>query len=432
MKIISLKAENIKKLKAVEITPDSNESLVRITGKNGQGKSSVLDSILYALAGGRKIPEMPIRQGRKRGKIKMDLGEIVVERSFTEKGSYLKVLTKDGAEFPKAQEKLSELMQGVSFDPAEFMRMDDKGRIEVIKEITGQGEVFDTLEEDYKTAYEDRKFANRNLKEKQVRLDGMPKPVKVERIDVVALSRELSELADRKRDIDRFRHDKESFIEEIKGLEDRIKELKEDMEANDKKLVELEKGFDLNLATEKKKQLEEAQGINEQAQAYEAYVKAQNEYSEAKAVADEAQTALDTITERKVELIKSAKMPIENLNIEDGKVYVGGIPFEQLSTSEQIRLSFSVAMAINPELKVIRITDGSLLDQDALKIIEGMASEKDYQVWIELVGDDSNGFCIEDGHIKGDDTDYDELEHEAPADPEAKIEASVSLEPENI
>ena len=47
MKIVKLTAENFKRLEAVEITPDGNTVL--ISGRNGQGKSSVLDSILAAL-----------------------------------------------------------------------------------------------------------------------------------------------------------------------------------------------------------------------------------------------------------------------------------------------------------------------------------------------------------------------------------------------
>lgn len=430
MKIISLTAQNIKKLKAVEITPDQKEVMVKITGKNGQGKTSVLDSILWALAGGRKIPAMPIRQGRKRGKIKMDLGELVVERSFTEKGSYLKVLTKDGAEFPKAQEKLGELMQGVSFDPAEFMRMDDKQRIEVIKEITGQGDLFDMLEEDYKVAYDDRKFANRELKEAKARLDGMQEVEKVERIDVSVLATELARLADQKNRIDSLKSDQKMLKERIEDLEASLKGLKDDLKETEEMLKQEEGAFDLKDAQEKKEKLEQSKDINDRAHRYEMYIMAKQAYEEAKLDADKAQSSIDSIAERKAELIKKAKMPIENLTIEEGQVYVNGIPFEQLSTSEQIRLSFSVAMAINPELKVIRITDGSLLDQDALKIIEGMAREKDYQVWIELVGDDATGFCIEDGHIKGDETDYDEPEPEV--DPEAKLEAAEDLEPESL
>ena len=43
MKIVQLTAENVKRLTAVSIAPDGN--LVQITGRNGQGKASVLDAI---------------------------------------------------------------------------------------------------------------------------------------------------------------------------------------------------------------------------------------------------------------------------------------------------------------------------------------------------------------------------------------------------
>lgn len=57
MKIVKLTAENIKRLKAVEITPTG--ALVEVTGKNGQGKSSVLDAIWWALAGAEHIQTVP-------------------------------------------------------------------------------------------------------------------------------------------------------------------------------------------------------------------------------------------------------------------------------------------------------------------------------------------------------------------------------------
>lgn len=84
MKIIELKAENIKKLKAVEIKP--SENLVKITGKNAQGKSSVLDAIFYAIGGKKAIPSKPIRDGETKGSIELDLGDYKVTRTFTERG----------------------------------------------------------------------------------------------------------------------------------------------------------------------------------------------------------------------------------------------------------------------------------------------------------------------------------------------------------
>lgn len=60
-----------------------------------------------------------------------------------------------------------------------------------------------------------------------------------------------------------------------------------------------------------------------------------------------------------------------------------------------------MAMATNPELRVIRILDGSLLDDTNLALITDMATEHDYQVWIERVGTTADGTAvlIEDGQV---------------------------------
>ena len=80
MKIVSLTAENVKKLVAVQIRPDGN--LVQICGKNGQGKTSVLDSIWWALTGTSHIQAAPIRAGANQARIRLDLGDLVVTRTF--------------------------------------------------------------------------------------------------------------------------------------------------------------------------------------------------------------------------------------------------------------------------------------------------------------------------------------------------------------
>jgi hypothetical protein len=93
-------------------------------------------------------------------------------------------------------------------------------------------------------------------------------------------------------------------------------------------------------------------------------------------------------------------MPIEGLSFADDTVLYNGIPFGQCSSAEKLRVSLSMAMALNPELKVIRIMDGSLLDEDNLAIIREMAEAQDYQVWIECVASRPGmGIFIEDGEV---------------------------------
>ncbi|KKK91127.1 hypothetical protein LCGC14_2716070 [marine sediment metagenome] len=107
--------------------------------------------------------------------------------------------------------------------------------------------------------------------------------------------------------------------------------------------------------------------------------------------------------QKKTEAIAAADMPAEGLGLEEGRVFYEGVPFDQCSSAEQLRVSVAIAMAVNPKLKVLRLEEGSLLDENHLEIIAEMAREKDYQVWIERVDDSGSvGIVMEDGMVKAD------------------------------
>lgn len=58
IKISSLRMENVKRVRAVQLEPSEN-GLTIIGGKNGQGKTSVLDAIAWALGGDKYKPSNP-------------------------------------------------------------------------------------------------------------------------------------------------------------------------------------------------------------------------------------------------------------------------------------------------------------------------------------------------------------------------------------
>lgn len=81
-------------------------------------------------------------------------------------------------------------------------------------------------------------------------------------------------------------------------------------------------------------------------------------------------------------------------------VTFNGIPLKQCSTSEQIKISTTMAMTLNPKLRIIRIADGSLIDSNTLATIESFVKDNDYQLWIEKVDETGKvGIYIEDGEI---------------------------------
>jgi hypothetical protein len=136
LRIISLEAENFKRLSAITIRPDG--SLIVISGRNGQGKTSALDAIAAAIGGKKAAPKEPIKQGHARAEINLDLGRFKLKRTFTrhdngEIGSTLVLEQANGARPKTPQALLDDLMGELAFDPLDFLRKAPKDRFDTLK-----------------------------------------------------------------------------------------------------------------------------------------------------------------------------------------------------------------------------------------------------------------------------------------------------------
>ena len=100
--------------------------------------------------------------------------------------------------------------------------------------------------------------------------------------------------------------------------------------------------------------------------------------------------------------IEAAEMPVAGISLSDESVMFNGQPLSQASSAEQLKVSVAMAFALKPRLKICLIRDGSLLDENSLKLVAGMAEEADAQVWLEKVSSDGAGcsVVIEDGMVK--------------------------------
>jgi hypothetical protein len=112
--------------------------------------------------------------------------------------------------------------------------------------------------------------------------------------------------------------------------------------------------------------------------------------------------AMEDIQEEKRILLESADFPVDNMIIEGDKVYVGSVPFSNLNTAEKIKVATFVAIAQNPQLKMIIIRNGSMLDTKSMKIVEEVANSKGYQIIVEKVSEDAeqDSIHIVEGQIK--------------------------------
>src|SRR3990167_3979981 len=218
MKILKLTAENVKKLRAVEITPTGE--LVEITGRNGAGKSSVLDAIWWALAGTKHIQAVPIRKGATKPRIRLDLGELIVERRFTPAGSTLTVEKADGARYTSPQGILDALLGALTFDPLALVSQEPREQFETLRRLVTLEVDVDQLDALNRGDFDRRADLNREIKTLRAQADGIvvPPGVPQEPIDTAALMDRIADAAKVNADIETRRGRREQADQERHDL----------------------------------------------------------------------------------------------------------------------------------------------------------------------------------------------------------------------
>lgn len=425
MKITRFQAENVKRLSVVEITPDGN--LVIVGGRNGQGKSSVLDSIMYALAGKKSIPSQPLRKGQKNGKVVIELDgdapphihpPLIVTRTFAEgKPTQLEITTKDGYQAPSPQTILDEICGRIAFDPLSFTRLKPKEQADMLRELVGLD--FTDLDRDHKRAFDERTNVNRDGKALKARFDGLEHFPDAP-FEEVSVS-ELSEEQKRREQVNAANAGQRSrlalFDAQIAGQEKSERELEAEIarlmarleESKSKRagllidrealMADLEKLVDEDI-DEVRQKIISAGEVNRQVQANAARSQLEDELKRLRERSESLTKTLKEIDEAKSKAMAEAKWPVTGLGFNEDGVTFAGLPFEQASSAEQLRVSVAMGVAMNPTLRVWQIRDGSLLDTDSLALVAQMAEQHDAQVWIERVSDGAEcSVIIEDGTV---------------------------------
>jgi len=392
MRIVQLKANNFKRLVAVEITPDGD--LVLLSGKNDAGKSSVLDAIWAALGGAAACPVKPIREGTEKGEVRLVLDNgLVVERTFTAKGTYLKVTADDGAkQYTKPQDMLDALVGKIAFDPLAFARKKPKEQIEELLKVVDIGIDLEQHELERRALYDKRADANRDVKRLEGALAGQPHydDAPAALVSAGDLAGELT--AAEKSNAERLR-----TVKRIGQIEDQIRELRTEQESLTEQLAKHAELIDVGIL---KARLATVEVDNEKVRANERYDELAGGLKGARAAAAHLDADLKAHDEKKEEALGRAEFPVPGLSFNDEGVLYNGIPFAQCSSSEQLKVAVAIAMTANPDLRVIQIREGSLLDRESLDVIAELAGANDYQVWAEVVDESGNlGVVIEDGYI---------------------------------
>ncbi|MFW6030154.1 MAG: AAA family ATPase [Halanaerobiales bacterium] len=443
MKLMSLVAENFKKLKLVELDFDES-GVVKISGRNKQGKSTVLESLWVALGGGTETPEHPIRNGEDRAEIKLTFDDIVVKRVITENSNRLIVTDVEGKKISSPQSLLNSLVTKIGLRPRAFVNADKNEQVEMLLEVIdldfnterlskitdgilvkGNNPI-ETIDKTYDEIYDKRTDINVQKRNTKGSFELYSDVEKAESVSVSELmeekeniEKEREELYDLEDELKTIKEEYEGLIEERNVIKDKIKELQKQLENKKEECNKVDKIYNKKKKEYKPKiemipgkdekiknindQLKKADDINKKAQKWEEKQKAKEKLEKLKDQSNVYTNMLNMIKDYKDELLSWANFPIEGLSFKEGEVWYNDAPLSQASKTEKLEVGFAIMAALNPDLKVVLVDDGNTIDSENLEFLEKLAKEEGYIVLMEYMDEDAKtGIVIEDGEIVAD------------------------------
>ena len=446
-KILQLGLQNIRNIRVVEI--DANgKPLIQITGKNGAGKSTILDAIWYTFAGLTAMPSRKadlVRRGAERLKISVKMGDgtkqpFTITRTMGTEGNPPTLaiepsVHKEAGLSP--QKYLDELFGALTFDPLAFAQMDTKGQIVELKKTSNIKLDFDALaaqdEADKKTRHgigQQSDLLNGQLKGMTV-LEGLPR----EKVDTAPIVTQLNRAADLNRAAqETFRAkqdlgakaahtgvDKQHKATEVETHRQAIRMIEEQLRAAKAKEGTLLRELDELTAQHKREEkafqdapagepvdvgmltieLQAAERTNRAIDQRAEYDRIKKLKAEKDAEYDKLSRAIEDRAEKRRTAVANAKIPVEGLTFDENDVRLNGIPIKQLSEGQQLRIATQIGMAANPKLRVLCIRHGEALDEDGIKAISELAKANDFQVWMARVDTSGKvGIVMRDGAIE--------------------------------
>jgi DNA repair exonuclease SbcCD ATPase subunit len=436
LRLKNLLIENFKNIDKFSF--DFNGGSYFITGKNGAGKSAILQAITSPLDSVFR-PTQAIKQGETHGSIEMEIEGIVdgLPKGYkialyfnpAKKEGRLVVKNQDGEDVKSPSSALKSILGSIAIDPLEFSRLPTastdakkKTKISVLKQLTG----LDFTELDMKKykLTQDKTILNASIKAKendltthtmsQEDLMKYEKPIDEAPIKeefnalgekIAAWSDANSRVAKHQENIAALESAVSTKQENIIHWNEQIEELKaktlQALDAINKDRGEIaaaEEKLALGKAWQAKnpsapssqdisRRMEEAREHNDKHKRVLELITKHGAIATDKAAKEKLDTQLKEIEAEKKDLLSKAKLPVAGLEFDSEAVTINGIPFEEndLNTAQQIEYGIQIAMAANPDLKLIMIQDGSLLDNETTANIFKACTEKGYQLLIERV-----------------------------------------------
>lgn len=369
IKINKLEIENVKRVKAVSLEPTQN-GLTVIGGRNGQGKTSILDSIAWALGGNKYKPSQPHREGSvlpPNLQISLSNG---LEIKRDGKNSDLKVIDPSGQK--AGQKLLDSFVEEFALNLPKFMESSNADKARTLLQIIGVGDKLAEFEKKEQELYNERLVIGRVADQKKKFAAEMTyfQEAPKELISVSELIQEQQAILAKNAENERLRGQRDSLKQHQIQLDSEIARLIEEKAKVDQQLEIAEKDA-LDLHDESTEQLEysisNTEEINRKVRANFDKDKAEQDAQVEKEKYDNLSAQIDRIRLDKNQLLEDADLPLPGLSVAEGELLYKGQRWDNMSGAEQLKVSTAIVRKLNPECGFILIDKLEQMDLDTLK-----------------------------------------------------------------
>lgn len=402
-KITSLELENIKRIKAVQITP-TESGLTVIGGRNGQGKTSVLDAIMWILGGERYRPSEPKREGSVTppyGKITLSNG-LVVERKG--KNSDLKVIDPSGNR--AGQQLLNEFISQFALDLPKFMNGNNKEKADTLLQVIGVGDKLYELDQQEKELYNQRRTIGQIADQKKKYAAELPvyPDVPAEPISATELIKEQQEILAINGENQRKRQRLAKLQSEADTLRRQIEELlaKQAKIHSDLEIAQMDaKDLQDQSTAEIEKSIADIEEINRKVRMNLDKEKAETEAQEYTNKYEAHTERIEAVRKERANLLDGANLPLEGLSVEDGELTYKGFKWDNLSGADQMKVGVAIVRKLNPKCGFVLLDKLEQMDLDTLQEFSAWLKQEGLQVIATRVSTgDECSIIIEDGYSK--------------------------------
>lgn len=415
VKIDRLEIENVKRVKAVLIEP-TKDGLTIVGGRNGQGKTSVLDAITWALGGDRFKPSKPTREGSvtpPRLKVTLSNG-LVVER----KGPNSALSVRDPEGSKGGQQLLNEFVEQFALDLPRFMNSSAKEKASTLLRVIGVGDVLYELETAEERLYNKRRnigqIADQKRKaadEAQSFPDAPSEPVSASELiqrqqAILAKNGENQRLRENVAQVERRVDDQTATIIDLEGKAAEISRQLDYARGRMKDLLanlETAKKTAEQLADESTAEIEASiasiDETNVKVRANQAKSLLDDEANAYTTQYDELTEAIEDVRSKKLALLQGADLPLEGLSVEGGELTYNGCQWDSISGSEQLRIGTAIVRKLNPGCGFVLLDKLEQMDLETLHEFGDWVEGQGLQVIATRVSTGEEcSIVIEDGY----------------------------------